>query len=217
MENNSSNETVSLDKKENKNGKQPMTVEKFIRDLADMLEYSIIFIFIIMMIMTYIMHPVSVKGNSMYPTLENTDGVLMTTFNFSYSTGDIVVLDNDRVNMINDETGEAFVDSFEPMHECIIKRVIAAGGQTVGVDPETGKVTVDGVVIDEPYLNEEVYNVGNLFSLPLEIPEGYYFVMGDNRNHSTDSRSPYVGLIDEDQIYGKVYVRYDPVSKIKFV
>lgn len=76
---------------------------------------------------------------------------------------------------------------------------------------------MDGKVLDEPYINEITRNNDGAFQYPLEIPEGYYFVMGDNRNHSSDSRNQLVGLIKKEQIYGKAVMRYSPFSEFKIL
>ena len=91
-------------------------------------------------------------------------------------------------------------------NEVLIKRIIAVGGQTVDVDATAGTVTVDGKVLYEPYIREQTLTQGNM-NFPLTVPEGYVFVMGDNRNHSTDSRYKSIGLIDERYIMGKAFYR----------
>ena len=101
----------------------------------------------------------------------------------------------------------------------IIKRVIATEGQTVKIDYDNNRVIVDGVVIDEPYLHEEmIYNqIDNDQEIPEVIPEGKVFVMGDNRNHSLDSRSQKVGIIDKTDIIGKAQLVWWPFSRFGFI
>ena len=74
------------------------------------------------------------------------------------------------------------------------------------LDATAGTVTVDGKVLYEPYIREQTLTQGNM-NFPLTVPEGYVFVMGDNRNHSTDSRYKSIGLIDERYIMGKAFYR----------
>ncbi|MDE6101944.1 MAG: signal peptidase I, partial [Ruminococcus sp.] len=77
-------------------------------------------------------------------------------------------------------------------------------------------VIVDGNTLDEPYIKEKLRN-GGVFDYPITVPEGYFFVMGDNRNGSSDSRNPDIGLISKEQNYGKAIIRYAPLSKFKYL
>ena len=89
----------------------------------------------------------------------------------------------------------------------LVKRVIATGGQTVNIDGNTHEVSVDGVVLDEPYIREKTRLLGDAFTYPVTVPEGCVFVMGDNRNESGDSRYKAVGMIDERYIVGQAVYR----------
>ena len=88
----------------------------------------------------------------------------------------------------------------------IVKRVIAVGGQTVRIDYGSSKVYVDGVALDEPYILEQTmfYPGGDLSIQEMEVPEGHVFVMGDNRNNSSDSRHYELGAIDNRYLLGEV-------------
>ncbi len=131
----------------------------------------------------------------MYPTLHHADylGLLSNVLYNDIEQGDVVFL---RV-----PEGE-FAD------EPIVKRVIATGGQTVDIDFDRGIVSVDGQALDEPYINEPTYlsyaEVGQGLDYPVQVDEGCLFVMGDNRNHSADSRYAPVGVVDEKNVLGKV-------------
>ena len=97
--------------------------------------------------------------------------------------------------------------------EPIIKRVIATEGQTLKIDFNTGDVYVDGVLLDEPYIKTPTTdNEGG--EIPEVIPEGYVFVMGDNRGNSLDSRSEQIGLIDKRNIIGKAQYIVFPFDRI---
>ena len=89
------------------------------------------------------------------------------------------------------------------MEQPIVKRVIAVGGQTVNIDYTENTVYVDGVALDEPYINELMEDLGPESITHAEVPEGSIFVMGDNRNHSSDSRSPRLGFVDERYVLGR--------------
>lgn len=130
---------------------------------------------------------VGVIGDSMYPTLHNGDKLtLLSNFLYEPEVGDIVVL-------------QALTYDEAP----IVKRIIADEGQTVDINFETGDVTVDGVLLDEPYINTPT-NRAEGTEFPLTVPENCIFVMGDNRDGSTDSRNPSIGCIDKRYVLGKV-------------
>ena len=97
-------------------------------------------------------------------------------------------------------------------NKLLVKRCIAGPGQWVDIDRE-GNVRVDGKLLDEPYLSEKAYGDCTI-SLPYQVPEGRYFVMGDNRSISQDSRNGLVGCIAEEQIVGKIVFRVWPLSQL---
>ena len=112
------------------------------------------------------------------------------------------------------KTGDVVVISHgEIYQEPIVKRVIATEGQTLDINFQTGTVTVDGKVLDEPYIKNLTTRQGDGV-IPSVIPKGYIFVMGDNRNRSLDSRSREVGLIDKNNVLGKVQCIIYPFSRI---
>ena len=200
--------------------------KKLLNDFLDIVESTLATVFVMIMVFTYLLHPVNVDGDSMKPTLHDMDRILMTTVYGKLEYGDIIIVDNDAVYGI-DADGDAVDMAVKnnPLDECIIKRVIAVGGQTINIDNSDSDrskwtVEVDGKVIDEPYISETAYtSKSGLFDgkFPFTVPEGYYFVMGDNRNNSADSRSGYVGLVKKEQVYGKALVRYAPLSDFKFL
>lgn len=136
---------------------------------------------------------VGVDGDSMYPTLHDRDylGLLSNVFYQEVEQGDIVVMT---------------VPYFQT--EPIVKRVVATEGQQVDIDFTAGLVYVDGVLLDETYIYEPTYlsydEMGQGLTYPATVPEGCIFVMGDNRNHSADSRYAPVGMVDERDVLGKV-------------
>lgn len=141
----------------------------------------------VVLVFTFLIRLIGVDGHSMVPTLQNGDRllVLSSLLDSDYKYGDIVVLRE-----------ESFLE------EPIVKRVIATEGQTVDIDFEAGVVYVDGEALDEPYINEPTYmEEGTEF--PLTVPEGCIFVMGDNRNHSSDSRDSRLGTVDTRCVLGK--------------
>lgn len=146
-------------------------------------------------IRTYVVQPYVIPSGSMIPTIEIQERVLANKFIYRFGKprpGDIVVLD--------DPTGNVTT---------LIKRVIAVEGQTL--DIEDGFVVVDGVRLDEPYTYGKRTEPGPV-PLPITIPEGYVWVMGDNRPNSTDSRV--FGPVPMSSIHGKAVLRFWPLDRV---
>lgn len=145
-----------------------------------------------------------VDGGSMDTTLQHGEIMLIWSLGYTPKQGDIVVLN---------KTSVLLPDWTEP--RAIVKRVIATGGQTVDVDYSTGTVYVDGQALDEPYLHEEMRRPGapSMQETHWEVPEGSIFVMGDNRNYSTDSRDSLLGTIDTDYILGRAVLALWPLDR----
>jgi signal peptidase I len=135
----------------------------------------------------FIGRQISVDGDSMFQTLHDDDRVLMTNIFYKPEYGDIVIIKT-----------ESFGET------PLVKRIIATEGQEVNIDFETHIVTVDGMALNEPYINEPTSVEGD-FKGPVKVPDGCVFVMGDNRNRSTDSRTSRVGFVDVRNILGKVH------------
>ncbi len=161
----------------------------FIYEWLDAISQPLI---VVVVLLTFIFMIVGVDGESMTNTLGDGDKVIITKWNYVPQNGDIVVISRGQ-----------------HLNIPIIKRVIATQGQTLKIDFETGKVMVNGKVIDEPYIKERMTETGDN-EIPEVIPEGYTFVMGDNRNDSSDSRFKNVGLIDNNNIVGKAIFRIYP-------
>lgn len=177
-----------------KNGMTPEQAKKErsrwikIYDLFGSVVTALVLIFIIF---TFVCRPASVVGTSMVPTLQDGDW-LVTVPKSEYNYGDIVIITQPNV-----------------FNEPIVKRIIATEGQTVDINFVSGQVFVDGKELDEPYIAEATRRSGDV-TFPLVVPEGKVFVMGDNRMHSTDSRSSDIGFIDTRYILGKATFRVLP-------
>lgn len=150
----------------------------------------------------YLGRVVTVSGSSMEPTLHNGDMLLLRSGAANVEPGDIVVL-----------TQEEFMD------EPIVKRVIATGGQTVVIDYTENSVSVDGERLEEPYVAEAMVQP-SFSSSPVEtvtVPEGEIFVMGDNRNHSSDSRHPNLGTVDLRCVLGEAQAVLFPLGHLQTI
>jgi len=169
------------------------------KEIYEWIQCIVIALICCVLIFVFAARVIDVVGRSMVPTLEDGDKIIITRLVREYKAGDIVVLRKDTFR-----------------EEPIVKRIIAVEGQTIDIDFDNGIVYVDGVALDEPYVNELTYDREDFetYERPLEIPEGCVFVMGDNRNNSTDSRRATIGCVDTRYIMGKVVFRILPFSKI---
>ena len=149
----------------------------------------------IMLVFLVVFRIIVVSGDSMKMTLLDGDYLLLlsNTFYHEPEYGDIVVISK-----------ESFDDG-----NAIVKRVIATEGQTVDIDFEHGIVFVDGVALEEDYINNLTTNPEGM-TFPLVVEEGCVFVLGDNRQVSRDSRSPDIGLVDRREILGKAIILLFP-------
>ena len=157
------------------------------RDLYEWVQALVCSVLAVVLLFTFVVRLIGVDGHSMVPTLQDGDRLLVlnSLWDDDYQYGDIVVL---------------WKDTF--MEEPIVKRVIATEGQTVDIDFAAGNVYVDGELLEEDYINEPTY-VEEGTEFPLTVPEGSIFVMGDNRNHSSDSRSSDLGTVDTRYVIGR--------------
>lgn len=160
-------------------------------DITDSFKGAVIVAFLVFALA---FRAIGVEGDSMLPTLHNGDWVAVSSAVMELKHGDIVIVTQPWERNVP-----------------IVKRVIGVGGDTVNIDFESHEVYVNGVLLDEPYINEPTslsYDV----EFPLTVDEGKLFVMGDNRNDSLDSRSSKIGLIDERYVLGRVYMRILPTG-----
>jgi len=143
----------------------------------------------VVLLFTFCVRMIGVSGPSMQNTLYSGDRLIMLNSMFcNFEQGDIVV-----VNAYN-----------AALDDTIIKRIIAVGGQTVDIDFNSGIVYVDGAALDEPYVKELTFTTGGV-EFPLTLAEDEVFIMGDNRNHSTDSRSSMLGPVKIDYVQGEAF------------
>ena len=161
-----------------------------------MLHDLVVILAVLTLVFVFFFRLVGVDGESMIPTLYDRDYLILES-NFLYHADDI-------------ERGDVIVLKVDApsINKPIVKRVIATEGQTVDINFETGEVTVDGKILIEPYIYEPTYEsyaeYGAGLEYPLTVPKGHLFVMGDDRNHSSDSRYAPIGCVSTDSVLGKV-------------
>ena len=157
------------------------------KDLYEWMQALVCSVLAVVVLFTFVVRLIGVDGHSMLPTLQDGDRMLVlnSVLYHDYKYGDVVVLRK---------------DSF--LKEPIVKRVIATAGQTVDIDFDSGTVYVDSTPLREDYINELTFlEEGTEF--PLTVPEGQIFVMGDNRNRSSDSRDSNLGPVDTRYVIGR--------------
>lgn len=166
----------------------PYTLKQFLLDTLQVVGSALVLTFIILIFI----QPCMVSGPSMKPTYQNKDFLILWKLG-DVERNDIVAFDSHNGRGKNGE-GEDY-----------IKRVIAVGGDHLVIRDSV--VMVNGEIIDEPYILESTFN-GNI---DITVSDGYVFVMGDNRNNSTDSRI--MGEINTEDILGKVLINFNKVFR----
>lgn len=174
--------------------------EKTRREIYDWIHCLSIALIICVVIFAFFVRLIDVRGTSMNPTLNNGDKMLVSSLFYSPKAGDVVVFKKDE---------------YDP-ERALVKRVIATEGQVINIDFDNGIVYVDGEAIQEDYIMEPTTNKIDFIG-PQTVPEGCVFVMGDNRNASTDSRKTEIGMVDSRLILGKAYFVIYPLSQMRAI
>ena len=194
-----SNETVS---QENSNKQEEGTKKTDLKkEVLSWIFYILFVIALTYLIITFVGQRTMVDGRSMNATLNDGDNLIVEKL--SYRLGD-----PKRFDII------VFPPQESPK-EHYIKRIIGLPGETVQIDAE-GKIYIDGEVLEENYGLETIRNAGRAAE-PITLGDDEYFVLGDNRNNSKDSRSDAVGNVKRSSITGRAWLRIWPLSDIGFL
>ncbi len=195
-------ENNTFDMNEEKNNQSGDEGKSMLKEVFEWIQAIVVAVVIAMFLRTFVFTLVNVSGNSMVPTLHNSDKLVVWRLGYEPKTGDII--------------------TFRPRgHEDTpyIKRVIATAGQTVDLqyneETDSCDVYVDGKKLDEDYIEAKIdkMHMGNM-DFPATVPENCVFAMGDNRNNSKDSRFMEVGMVTTDSIIGHATFRLLPFGDI---
>lgn len=184
----------------------------FAADIFEWIEMIILSACIVLLIFTFVARPAMVDGASMDDTLHHKEMLIISDMFYEPERGDIIVFQK--------------INSTHPAP--IVKRVIATAGETVNLVPSVESEYEYNVIItdkdnntrvlEEPYckwMTDQI--VRSDMQYPIHLEEGQLFVMGDNRNHSMDSRDSRIGVVNEKEIIGKVMLRAFPINKFGIV
>ncbi len=197
---------------EKPNRQEPQGIASFVFDILEIVALSV---FIMVLLFTFTVRLCRVDGSSMENTLYGNQMLLVRSIGYTPKQDDIIVF----------HLTEPEID----MEKTLVKRVIATGGQTLKIDFNTKEIWVDGVLYKDSHAVFKNNNGTNIDRYSLfatgpnydfeakiytaTVPEDSLFVMGDNRNHSYDSRSAEIGFIDESCVLGKVILRLTPFER----
>lgn len=189
------NENFENEQIEVENTEDTSILKKVRREVFEWVQAIVIAVVLALIIRNFVFTVVRVDGQSMEPTLQHNDRMIVWRVGYEPKQSDIVIFNPQGYDK----------------NIYWVKRVIALEGQHVTIDYSENAVYVDGERIEEAYLGERMLPQQTITDIT--VPEGYVFVMGDNRNHSTDGRV--IGPIKEESIIGRAVLRFWPMNKIE--
>lgn len=172
-------------------------MKKMVKELLDTSIYLLVVLILTYLVITFVGQRTEVSGSSMEATLSDHDNLIVDKITYRFS-------DPKRFDII------VFPYRYEE-DTYYIKRIIGMPGETVQIDGE-GNIYIDGELLEEDYGMETIESPGRAYE-PITLEEDEYFVMGDNRNNSSDSREPSVGNIRRGNIVGRAWIRIWPLNK----
>lgn len=176
-------------------------MKKVLKEILSTSLYILGVLCVTYLVIHYVGQRTQVQGSSMEPKLSNEDNLIVDKISYRFH-------DPERFDII------VFPFQYED-NTYYIKRIIGMPGETVQIDAE-GNILINGKILDENYGKEVIQNAGRAYE-PITLGDDEYFVMGDNRNNSTDSRDPSVGNIKRADIIGRAWLRILPLDKFGFI
>lgn len=176
-------------------------MKKILREILSTSLYLLGVLCVVYLVIHFVGQRTQVQGSSMEPTLSTEDNLIVDKISYRFH-------DPERFDIIV----FPFLKEDETFY---IKRIIGLPGETVQIDEE-GNIYVDGELLQESYGKEVIQYPGRAIE-PIKLGSDEYFVLGDNRNHSTDGRDPSVGNIKRENIIGRAWLRIWPLNKLGFV
>ena len=176
-------------------------MKKVLREILSTSLYLLVVLCITYLVIHFVWQRTQVSGSSMEPKLSNNDNLIVDKITYRFK-------DPERYDII------VFPFEYED-NTYYIKRIIGLPGETVYIDKE-GNIYIDGEVLEEAYGREVIREPGRAYE-PIKLGDDEYFVMGDNRNNSTDSRDPSVGNVKKNRIIGRAWLRIWPFNKFGFI
>ena len=173
-------------------------MKKILKEILSTSIYLVVVLLLTYLIITYVGQRTRVNGSSMEPMLTNGDNLIVDKISYRFN-------DPQRYDII------VFPFRYEEK-TFYIKRIIGLPGETVQID-NAGNIYIDGEILEESY-GKEVINDSGRASEPITLQDDEYFVLGDNRNDSSDSRVESVGNINREDIIGRAWVRIYPFDSI---
>ncbi|MBR5542985.1 MAG: signal peptidase I [Oscillospiraceae bacterium] len=177
------------------NNEEKNSLNNIKNEIFDWVHNITVILTAVILLFIFVFRIVGVDGESMEPTLHDRDWLVISDLFYEPEQGDIVVL-----------AKKSFLEG-----KMIVKRVIATEGQEIDIDFQRGVVYIDGREIDEPYIADKTRRQFDM-TFPITVPEDCVFVMGDNRNHSADSRDASLGMVHKSNIHGRLILRILPLS-----
>lgn len=170
--------------------------------IKELILYAIIFVLFVFIIPRYVVQLTVVDGRSMTNTLQNDDRLFVEKVSYRFG-------DPERFDII------VFYPEGRDSDEYYVKRVIGLPGETVQIIDSI--IYINGEPLEDNYRKEYYISYNGIAGEPVTLGDDQFFVMGDNRNGSTDSRDPRVGLVERENIDGRVVLRVYPFDKIGFM